>query len=56
MKKIIVFIIIALLIIGVGSCGSNSGNSYDDAMASYDWGPNHYYDRNSHQVERKAWK
>ena len=56
MKKIVVFIIIALIIAGIASCGnSGSSSSYDDAMASYDWGDGYYYDRSSHKVEKTLW-
>lgn len=58
MKKVIIFIIAALILVGLFSCGdsSSSGSSYDDAMAGYDWGDHSYYNRENHQVEWKPWK
>lgn len=53
-KKIII-IVVVLLIIGllVSSCDdSSSGYTDDDVWASYDWGPDHYYNRDTHRVEK----
>ena len=53
MKKfLIIVLIIAALSLMFSFCDSSSDNSYDDAMASQDWGRDYYYNRNSHQVEK----
>lgn len=54
MKKIILIILAILLLGAIGSC-VGGGDDYDDAMGSYDWGPNHYYDSNANAVREKAW-
>lgn len=57
MKKVLIFIVIALAVIALFSgVGNSSGSSYDDVMAGYDWGDHAYYNRNSHQVEWTPWK
>ncbi|MCR5523125.1 MAG: hypothetical protein K6F64_05755 [Clostridia bacterium] len=58
MKKAIIFVIAALLLIGLfcHDDSSSSSSSYDDAMAGYDWGDHSYYNRENHQVEWTPWK
>lgn len=54
----IVFVIIIIAtIVGVLDISSSSSadSEYDDAMASYDWGDDHYYDSSDNTVKKKAW-
>lgn len=55
MKKFLIalFCLILVLLIAA-SCGGSGSKEYsqDDVMASYDWGPDHYYNRDTHRVEK----
>lgn len=54
---IVLVIIIIATIVGVLDISSSSSadSEYDDAMASYDWGDDHYYDSSDNTVKKKAW-
>lgn len=55
-------VIIALILAAfISSCDMSSLDSssedaeYDEAMGSYDWGDDYYYDSNDNSVNKKAW-
>lgn len=54
MKKWVIIGIIAILLGIIGNACSNR-TAKDELFSSFNWGPDHYYDSNSHQVEQKAW-